>query len=299
MKTGLVLSGGGVKGVFEAGAIECLVTEYGTKFDVIAGSSTGALIAGMALIEEYQMMNDIYRDSNFSDILDTRHIVQQFYTDGYYDSTPLRNLIHTYFDPYKASALWPAKKLFIKAINLRTGLRRIFTNEPGQEELLLQGLLASASIPVFMDPVMIEGDPYVDAGTRDNLPISDVLSVGVDRMFVIMVNPIGIQPLEVAPTGKIGIALRTLDIVLTEGLESDLKEGALLNHLAGTGSDVSNLPFLGWMPDREAETFYIYPEEDLSLGTLDFDKPRDHVWKKGYRRAHEVYHTFYGREFTA
>jgi NTE family protein len=40
--TGLVLSGGGSKGAFQAGAIRCLL-DKGIRFSVVAGTSVGAL----------------------------------------------------------------------------------------------------------------------------------------------------------------------------------------------------------------------------------------------------------------
>ena len=45
-KTALVLSGGGARGAYEAGAWQAL-TELGIKIDIITGTSVGAITAAM------------------------------------------------------------------------------------------------------------------------------------------------------------------------------------------------------------------------------------------------------------
>lgn len=297
MTTGLVLAGGGVNGAFEAGAIECLVTEYFAKFNVIAGSSTGALVGAFALLEEYQMMNDVYRDSKTADILNDRHIIEQFYTDGFFDSSPLSYLIHQYIDVDKAVSLWPAKKLIVKTTNLRTGAKVNFTNNPKHKDVLHKALLASASIPVFMDPVEINGDLYVDAGVRDMVPLSDVLNEGCDRVYVITADTGTPGELEKNPKGKIDIALRSISISLTEAINADIKEGGLLNELVGLDS-IPYIPGIVTLPPKKAEIFYIMPMIRYDGDALDFDSDRTSMWRDGYIRTSQIIHEFYGRTFS-
>jgi len=50
MTRGLVLSGGGSRGSFQIGALECLYKRFGYSADVIAGPSVGA-VNGMGLAQ--------------------------------------------------------------------------------------------------------------------------------------------------------------------------------------------------------------------------------------------------------
>jgi len=54
---------------------------------------------------------------------------------------------------------------------------------------LIDGVLASASIPVSFPPVKLLSDMYVDGGVRDVVPIQSAVDLGADRIFAIVCSP--------------------------------------------------------------------------------------------------------------
>jgi predicted acylesterase/phospholipase RssA len=68
MTTALVISGGGDKGAFAVGAIEVLA-QRGYRYDIISGTSTGALIAPLVAIDDIDELVKIYTTSKKRDII--------------------------------------------------------------------------------------------------------------------------------------------------------------------------------------------------------------------------------------
>ncbi len=84
MKPALVLSGGGSRGAFIVGALEVLY-ESDLDFDIIAGTSTGALIASLLPTKEIQVLRGIYSSVTTDDIIRQRNVVEILATDSIYD----------------------------------------------------------------------------------------------------------------------------------------------------------------------------------------------------------------------
>lgn len=70
-KRALVVSGGGSKGAFAVGAIEVLLSS-GLRFDLVTGTSTGALIAPLIATDDIALLRHIYSTVHTQDILAPR-----------------------------------------------------------------------------------------------------------------------------------------------------------------------------------------------------------------------------------
>src|SRR5438093_1149546 len=88
MKNALVVSGGGSKGAFAIGAIERL-REAGVTWDIVVGTSTGALIAPLVVTDEIQELRALYSRVHTEDIVRQRDLLDIFVHDSIYDATPL------------------------------------------------------------------------------------------------------------------------------------------------------------------------------------------------------------------
>jgi predicted acylesterase/phospholipase RssA len=183
----LAISGGGDDGAFGAGLLVGW-SERGDRpnFGMVTGVSTGALSAPFAFLgRSYdQLLKQVYTDSNADEIFRPRPVLAALTDDAMADSTPLRSMIAHYVDQTMVQRIAEeynkGRLLFILTTNLDQGRPVIWnlgaiaaSGHPRSRELMIDVLLASASIPAVFPPVMIDvtigGQRYqemhVDGGT--------------------------------------------------------------------------------------------------------------------------------------
>ena len=69
VKVGLVLSGGGAKGMAHIGALK-VIEELGVRIDYIGGTSTGAIVGGLYAVGYSAVQIDsIFKEINFSELI--------------------------------------------------------------------------------------------------------------------------------------------------------------------------------------------------------------------------------------
>jgi len=186
----LIVSGGGDWGAFGAGVLKGWGRVKGDlarpNFDVVTGVSTGALSAPFAFLgrDHDGPLRRIYSESTAGDIFESRAIVTVLAKDGVVDSAPLRRMIDGYVDAAMveelAAAYRAGRLLLILTTNLDQGRPVIWnlgaiaeSRHPKARELIVDVLLASASIPAIFPPVMIDvsidgqtfQEMHVDGGT--------------------------------------------------------------------------------------------------------------------------------------
>ena len=177
MRTGLVLSGGGARGVAQIGILKAL-EEYDIEITHISGSSAGAIIGAM----------HAYRAS-WEDILNFFKSVPIFHYKRYARNKPgFIDTIKFYSD---FSDFFPEdnfkilkKKLYVNTTNLMTGHKEIFAS--GE---LIKPLLASASIPGIFTPVTFKEGLYADGGITNNFPVEPLIPE-CDKIIGGYVNPL-------------------------------------------------------------------------------------------------------------
>jgi hypothetical protein len=187
----LVISGGGGDGAYGAGLL-CGWTETGTRpeFEIVTGTSTGALIAPFAFLgPDYdQLLREVYTRYSTEDLIAPRSIFNILRGDAAADTAPLRALIARYFDAEIIEAIAAegrrGRSLLVGTTNLDAARPVIWditriaaSGAPGAPDLIHDVLLASASIPGVFPPVLIEveaeGERYdemhVDGGVTGQL----------------------------------------------------------------------------------------------------------------------------------
>ncbi|NJB70380.1 NTE family protein [Saonia flava] len=177
MNTGLVLSGGGVRGVAHIGAIKAL-EEYGIHPTHIAGTSAGAVVGALYA-----------GGCNWEEMMDFFRRVQLFTIKkyarkkpGFLDTLKFYDLLKEYLPEDSFETL--KKPLYITATNLLDGTLKVFNK--GE---LIKPILASAAIPGIFAPVKIEAGYYVDGGTLNVFPV-DLIKMYCEHIVGIYVNPL-------------------------------------------------------------------------------------------------------------
>ncbi|WP_047246836.1 patatin-like phospholipase family protein [Maribacter thermophilus] len=162
-RIGLVLSGGGVRGMAHIGVIKAL-QEFGLEAEIVAGSSIGALVG--ALYANDTPITDMIRFFK-----ETPLFKYNFFTiakPGLLDTDRYENIFKTYFSQNSFEEL--RRDLYVVATDLEKG-EELFVNQ-GE---LIKPLLASAALPPVFSPVHYNGGLYADGGIMNNFPLEPVL----------------------------------------------------------------------------------------------------------------------------
>lgn len=208
IKVGLVLSGGGAKGLAHIGALR-IIEEAGLRIDYIGGTSMGAIIGGLyASGYSAAQLDSIFNKTNFNALIQDNlpRSAKTFYEkaddEKYALSLP--------FDGFKIgfpSGLSKGQNLYNYMNYLTTHLGDLtdFSKLPipyfciatdietGKQVILDKGSLplvisASGAIPSIFTPVKIDGRILTDGGVSNNYPIEELKKRGVDVIIGVNVQ---------------------------------------------------------------------------------------------------------------
>jgi len=179
----LSISGGGQNGAFGAGFLAGW-RESGQRpeFDLVAGVSTGALLATHALLgtpADDAILEAMYTQITDKDIYESRSIFNILSSDSLRDTAPLRALIAKYITAetlQRVAAAYDDNRLIIVGTtNVDYGQTWIWNMsliaKHGKLDLYRKVLLASASFPIVFPPVEIDGHLFIDGAARSNLVV--------------------------------------------------------------------------------------------------------------------------------
>lgn len=185
MKTGLVLEGGALRGIFTAGVIDALLME-GLHFDYAVGVSAGA--ANITALKSRQtgrtanVMSSAVTNSSFglAELIHSRQFMNLDKMFDVYGKQPLD--FGAYFaDPTEAE---------YTLCCCETGEAE-YLGENSDENRLMKIIKASCSLPMFFAPVEIDGKHYLDGGIGNSIPCDRAIEQGCDRMIVVLTKPEG------------------------------------------------------------------------------------------------------------
>jgi len=177
-KTGIVISGGAIRGIAHLGVMKALA-EAGVKFDLIAGTSIGAIIgAFIAHGYEPKEIFEFYKTTN-----PFKHLRPKLPGQGLLSAGKLFDEFKQHFqvDTFEGLDI----PLFVTTTNLTLGEKAVFHEGP-----LFPVLKAASAVPLVFNPVEIEGQLHADGGLMSNMPVEPLLGK-CDYLIGINVNPIG------------------------------------------------------------------------------------------------------------
>src|SRR4051812_18375864 len=186
--TAFVLGGGGNLGAVQIGMLQALF-EAGITPDVVIGCSVGALnaagVAGDPSLQGVHRMRETWLALTGDELFPSGRMAGLWMLGrrghAIQPNSGLRDLIDRAL-PFRRleDASIP---VHVNATSLVTGRGRWFTEGPVEE-----AILASAALPAVFPPVFIDGEPYIDGGVVDNVPISRAAYLGVKRVYVLHVG---------------------------------------------------------------------------------------------------------------
>ena len=256
-RTALVVSGGGAKGAYAVGALNYLWDEGVSRFDIYAGTSSGALIAPLALAGQRDVLNDRYTSSRMPDFFAPQSLDEILKGRSLLRADAFRGTLEQVVtDQVVARVFGPDAPLLIQtAVHLRSGDLVYFHSGPapardlwatrtlwipydpnGQvtlREQLIRVMLASGSEPVIMPPVAVypgqsgKLEEFIDGGVRVNAPIAATMASGATLVVAILLSPPTPAPAserDVRTTPQ--ILLRVVNIFISAVVARDLEDAA-------------------------------------------------------------------------
>lgn len=207
-KLGIVLSGGGARGLAHVGVLKAL-EEYGIYPDIVAGSSMGAIVGGLYTSGKSfdEMMGLI------SQVRSYKIIRMGLPLGGITDLTYLKNMLKEHIPNDTFESL--QKPLYVCASNLNTGRYEFFNSGK-----LSAAIIASAAIPLIFKPVKINDQSYIDGGVLNNLPVEAIRDI-CDVVIGVNVNP-NASASNSSVSSMWGIGERVFDMHMAENVKSRL-----------------------------------------------------------------------------
>ncbi len=197
MKRGLVLEGGGMRGLFTAGVLDEMM-EQGLDqcFEGAVGVSAGACFGvniksgqqGRALRYNVKM----YRNPNYISIrslLTTGNLINAEYC---YHTVP------TQIDVFDGESFARNPMSFhLVCTDCLTG-KPVYHEIDHVDYEVLEWIRASASLPMVSKPVVLGDHVLLDGGISDSIPLQYFQQQGYERNVVVLTQPLGYQK---PPTG--------------------------------------------------------------------------------------------------
>lgn len=209
-KVGLVLSGGGARGISQLGVLSIL-DEYGIEIDQITGTSIGGVTGGLyATGYSPENIKEIFKSIDWVTTLSLTDKYQRqylFLEQKLIQDKSLISISIDGFTPTLPSSLSSGQKLTelinILMLNAKYHPRNNFKDlkiplavvatdfDNGEKVVLTEGNLsesikASFTFPLLYSSINIDGKNLVDGGLTANIPVSVSKELGTD--FVITVN---------------------------------------------------------------------------------------------------------------
>jgi NTE family protein len=239
---GLVLAGGGAKGVAHVGVIKVL-EEVGVEVDVIAGTSMGAIVGGlyamgMSSEELEETVHSIDWENLFVDDAPRpqRSIRRKTDDFGFLAEPRLRLRDGTVQLPRGAIKGQKLNLELNRRFRPANGIsnfdklprpfRAVATDLESGEEIVLAGgdlalaVRASMAFPGAFPPVELDGRILVDGGVVNNVPISVVRDMGADIIIVSNFSQTSVSAKEL--TSAVSILGRTIDIMFQRSQQDQI-----------------------------------------------------------------------------
>lgn len=186
MSVGLVLEGGGLRGLYTVGVLDIFM-DNDIKVDGIIGVSAGALFGvnypskqrGRGLRYNLRFAKDP-RYMSFRSLIKTGNIVGKEF--AYYE-VPFK------LDVFDEETFEKSGVDFYAVVtNVETGKPEYIKVDNLREQM--EVFRATSSMPIVSKIVEVDGKKYLDGGCSDSIPVKKCLEMGYDKVVVVLTRPL-------------------------------------------------------------------------------------------------------------
>ena len=277
LKVGLVLSGGGAKGMAHIGALK-VIEEAGVRIDYIGGTSMGAIVGALyASGYTANQLDSLFMNTDFTEIIQDNlpRSAMTFYekeaSERYALTLPFRKFRISF--PAAISGGQNIYNELVKALYHVKDIRDfnqlpipffcIATDVETGEEILLdrgylpEAIMASGTFPSLFEPSEVDGRILIDGGVLNNYPVDEVRAMGAD-------------------------------LIIGVDVQHGLRDRESLQSATEILLQINNYRTVGQMKEKSQKTdVYIKPNMDR-YSVIDFEL-RDSIIQEGNMAALEVW----------
>ncbi|MBQ8117326.1 MAG: patatin family protein [Lachnospiraceae bacterium] len=271
---GLVLEGGGMKGIYTAGVLD-LFLDKELEFSSIYGVSAGACHLCSYVSKQRGRARDISLD-----YLDSKYYcgVQSLLTTGnLFNVDMCYHTIPDYLYPFDHDTYLQYKgKAYSVVTNVETGQAEYLRLRDLRKDIIK--VQASASLPLVSNMVKIGGKLYLDGGMADSIPIRRSIVDGNRKSVVVMTKEVGYRR---KPIDKAQLALIKVRYAkyprLVEAME----------HRHQTYNEC--LDYIDQL-EKKGKIFVIRPQKASEVARIEHDRAKmEKLYEQGYEEAKECF----------
>ncbi|KGN01144.1 patatin [Clostridium novyi A str. 4570] len=271
---GLVLEGGGMRGIYTSGVLDFLM-EKDIYTPYVIGVSAGACNASSYVSKQKYRSRDV----NLKYINDPRYIGIKnlileksiFSIKFLYDEVPNK------LEPFDYEEFKKSNQTFmIVATNCKTGEPEYF--EKNQCKDILKVIRASSSLPLVTPIVNLDGEPYLDGGISDSIPIKKAMEDGYTKNIVVLTRTKGYRKEPIKHKRIIKFKYK--------------KYPKLVNKIFNRYKEYNET--LDYIEDLEkkGQIIIIRPSEDLKVDRLEKNVDKlEALYNLGYNDAKQAYNS--------
>lgn len=272
MKTGIVLEGGGMRGLFTVGFLDVLI-ENNIFVDGLVGVSAGVLFGcnykshqvGRALRYNVKYKDDP-RYMSWKSWLKTGDFTNKEFA---YGEMPLK------LDPFDIETFNKEPMEFhIVCTDIANG-KPVYKDMSKFGEDTLDWMRASGSLPLLSRPVEIGGYTMLDGGMSDSIPLKHSQELGFEKNIVILTQPKGYRKKAFGMPLLFKLFMRKYPKVYDLMKNRHIMYNNEIDYVTAQG--------------KSENTMVVYPDEPLKIGRVEGDGEKmKHCYVLGRKKAEEM-----------
>ena len=188
VKTGIVLEGGGMRGMYTCGILDVLMENHiyvdgmvGVSAGIAFGCNYKSRQAGRALRYNVRFAND----KRYSGI------ISLLKTGNYYNADFAYKLVPTHYDVFDSNVFEDSPmECYAVCFDVKSGAG-VYQRLTRVDDDFFEWIRASASMPVVAQPVEVGGRLLLDGGLADSIPLEFMMNKGYNRNIVILTREEG------------------------------------------------------------------------------------------------------------
>ena len=273
-EAGLVLEGGGMRGLYTAGVLDYFIDKgiyFRNCYGVSAGATQGCSYISKQRGRAYKIFTKYMQDKRYASFGNLLKEGNYFGKDFSLKKIP--DELEPYdYDTFKNSGI----NFYAVATNCRTGEPEYLKIEDMRNEVDMDKVWASCSLPLLSKNVHIENEEYLDGGVADSIPVVKAIKDGNKKVVLILTRDINYRkkPNKLISVIKLKYRKYPKFVSVME------KRHSIYNK---TLKRIQKL-------ENEGKIFVIRPKAEVKIGRLEKDTQKMiDLYNAGYNEAKDCF----------